>query len=284
MKKRTAAFTLSMMLAMGISSFAADEDADAWYRIYRANNKADGIILELPCEDEYTSWRIDWLNGKKSFSQESGFVRENGKMTASLDVTGERSGYSTFVASNELTGETKTLTVFTSEAGTVEVVQEGFFDTLPITEPLDMELSSGAGAWATLLTLDPDGTFEGGFHDSDMGETGPGYPEGTVYYSEFSGTFTSPFPAGPNMYGILLDNISITEPGLVNIEDGLQFVSCNPAGMLGYVYILCKPGTPLENMSQDALLWLMPDQEENETLTCYALYDKQSGSTFFSQK
>lgn len=52
--------------------------------------------------------------------------------------------------------------------------------------------SSGAGAWGTYFYLEKDGTFTGRFHDSEMGETGDGYPNGTVYISEFSGKFSAP--------------------------------------------------------------------------------------------
>ena len=41
------------------------------------------------------------------------------------------------------------------------------------------EFSSGVGAWSTELTMLEDGTFWGNFHDSEMGETGEGYPNGT---------------------------------------------------------------------------------------------------------
>ena len=36
--------------------------------------------------------------------------------------------------------------------------------------------SSGAGGWATELKVYADGTFEGHYYDSDMGDRGNGYP------------------------------------------------------------------------------------------------------------
>ena len=51
---------------------------------------------------------------------------------------------------------------------------------LPITSPMTYIFTSGVGAWETELTLYADGTFTGQFHDSNMGETGYGYPNGTV--------------------------------------------------------------------------------------------------------
>ena len=43
---------------------------------------------------------------------------------------------------------------------------------------MEFYFSSGAGGWATVMTIDADGTFSGNFHDSDMGTTGEGYPYG----------------------------------------------------------------------------------------------------------
>ena len=40
------------------------------------------------------------------------------------------------------------------------------------------EFCSGVGAWGTELTIGENGAFKGSFHDSEMGETGEGYPDG----------------------------------------------------------------------------------------------------------
>ena len=56
---------------------------------------------------------------------------------------------------------------------------------LPFEEPVELVFSSGAGAWGTVLELAPDGAFTGSFHDTNMGETGEGYPNGTVYLCSF---------------------------------------------------------------------------------------------------
>ena len=62
--------------------------------------------------------------------------------------------------------------------------------------------SSGAGAWGTFLDLNDDGTFSGEFHDSNMGETGEGYPYGTVYVCDFSGKFSEPEKINEYTYSI----------------------------------------------------------------------------------
>ena len=47
--------------------------------------------------------------------------------------------------------------------------------------PSEFVFSSGAGAWATILNIESDGTFTGEYHDSDID---------TVWICEFSGKFT----------------------------------------------------------------------------------------------
>ena len=51
--------------------------------------------------------------------------------------------------------------------------------------PSEFELSSGAGGWATILKLNKDGTFTGQYYDSDLGDTGEDYPNGTVHFCTF---------------------------------------------------------------------------------------------------
>lgn len=59
--------------------------------------------------------------------------------------------------------------------------------------------SSGTGGWSTTLSIGPNSTFSGVYHDSDMGVTGPGYPGGTVSYSKFSGQFKQVHQLNPNL-------------------------------------------------------------------------------------
>lgn len=65
-------------------------------------------------------------------------------------------------------------------------------DSEPTFETLagEYHFLSGAGGWETVLTVNRDGTFYGQYHDSEMGEYDPvKYPNGTVYYCSFSGSF-----------------------------------------------------------------------------------------------
>ena len=49
------------------------------------------------------------------------------------------------------------------------------------------EFSSGAGGWSAGLRIGEDGSFTGDFHDSEMGDMGEEYPNGTIYCCSFSG-------------------------------------------------------------------------------------------------
>ena len=59
---------------------------------------------------------------------------------------------------------------------------------LPFNQPLTMEFHSGAGGWCTELVLNPDGSFEGDYYDTDMGVSGEGY-DSTEYVCRFHGRF-----------------------------------------------------------------------------------------------
>ena len=57
------------------------------------------------------------------------------------------------------------------------------------TLPESFIFTSGVGGWGTDLTIAPDGTFTGSYHDSEMGAIGDENPNGEVYVCAFSGAF-----------------------------------------------------------------------------------------------
>lgn len=66
---------------------------------------------------------------------------------------------------------------------------------------------SGSGGWGSSLSIGPNGTFSGDYHDSDMGSTGPGYPGGTISESKVSGQFTRAHQVSPTLYEIDIENL-----------------------------------------------------------------------------
>lgn len=67
--------------------------------------------------------------------------------------------------------------------------------------------SSGAGGWGSSLSVGPNGSFSGNYHDSDMGSTGPDYPGGTISESKVSGQFTRAHQVSPTLYEIDIENL-----------------------------------------------------------------------------
>lgn len=155
--------------------------------------------------------------------------------------------------------------------------------------PMEMLFASGAGAWGTTLTLNLDGTFEGQYHDSNMGENGDEYPNGTVYYCNFSGRFGSMMKLNDYAYYMRLEELVYdTEIGKEQIgEEGIRYVTAEPYGIAGgEEFILYLPGTPVEELNEDFINW-WPDaylwrNGELNTLTGYGLHNVNTGDGFFS--
>ena len=97
---------------------------------------------------------------------------------------------------------------------------------------LEWSFSSGAGAWSTDLRIQADGSFSGEYHDSEMGETGDGYPDGTVYGCSFTGTMSLAGKANENAWILRVDSLILDEGQVPEaIEDGLRFVTAGPYGL-----------------------------------------------------
>ena len=118
--------------------------------------------------------------------------------------------------------------------------------------------SSGAGGWGTDLNFEADGSYSGMFHDSDMGDTGRNYPNGTVYVCNFTGKLKgckkiSEYEYELNLGQILYENESGTE----EIEDGVRYVYSEPYGLAGTRTVRCYlPGMPVDDLPDDYLMWV----------------------------
>ena len=92
--------------------------------------------------------------------------------------------------------------------------------------------SSGAGAWETDLSIDADGNFSGMFHDSEMGDTGEGYPSGSIYFSEFSGRFGQLEKVDDYTYATTIESIEyVNEPGTEEIKDEMRYMYSEAYGL-----------------------------------------------------
>ena len=143
---------------------------------------------------------------------------------------------------------------------------------------------SGVGAWSTIVRIAPDGTFTGYFHDSDMGDDGPGYPDGTRYECYFSGNFSSLRKSGDHEYSMVCESL-ITEGklGEEKIIDGVKVITSTPYGFdnagLFYLYL---PGKRASELPEVYLLDWSHGNADSGTLACYGLFNAVDELGFIS--
>ena len=130
--------------------------------------------------------------------------------------------------------------------------------------PESFLFTSGAGAWSTELTIAPDGTFTGVFHDTNMGAIGDENPNGEVYICAFSGAFTDFRRVSNTVYTMRLERLETKDtPDEYYIEDGIKYIYAEPYGLndadLFYLYL---PGTPREELPEGFLRWVQLDEAD----------------------
>lgn len=157
----------------------------------------------------------------------------------------------------------------------------------PINEPTRFSFLSGAGAWSTELILYPDGTFTGGFHDSNMGETGDGYPHGTVYTCDFEGRFLITEQKDAHTYALSLEELKTDKTPDKDwwIEDQILYRAAEPYGLAdGETFLLYTPEKATADLSEMFLSWwpLRFEKEPPQTLGCYGIENVEEGTGFFS--
>lgn len=155
-------------------------------------------------------------------------------------------------------------------------------------ENLDFLFSSGAGAWSTTMQIHADGSFEGQYHDTDMGSGGEGYPNGTVYQSDFRGQFTTPVKVNDYTYSMQIARMDYEkEIGQEVIRDGVRYCYTDAYGLEEAQDILIYlPGTPLADLSEEFLIWVNGyDLTENGDigLPFYALNNEANEEGFVGQ-
>lgn len=178
-------------------------------------------------------------------------------------------------------------------------------DALPFEGGMEMIFSSGVGAWRTYLTLDPDGSFTGEYTDSDAGDTGEDYPNGTQYICQFHGSFGEIKQMSDTFYSLVLKElVTDTEhpEGEEWIEEGVRYVSSAPYGLDGEDGETLKPGAVFWFYTPEATgyepgsslygaaefcSW-MPERRrlvsETDTLDHYGLHNLETNYGFFSDE
>lgn len=168
---------------------------------------------------------------------------------------------------------------------------------LPLPEEnIEFCFLSGFGLWHTSIYLNRDGTFTGEYYDADMGATGEGYPNGTVYTCVFSGEFGDIEKLDEFSYKMTLTSF-ITEKVAGNewIEDGTLYVATNPYGLCeretGKIcreYIFYLPETPISHVPEDFANWRMfvPPRDEltDVILYLYGILNVTTNDGFFTEE
>lgn len=147
--------------------------------------------------------------------------------------------------------------------------------------------SSGAGGWATELYLNDDGTFTGQYHDSDLGYTGEGYPNGTVYISNYTGKFTEPQMVNEYTYSMTVEYIELErEAGQEYYENGTRYVTCGASELADAGELLVYlPGAMRENLPENFISWTnYGDISPENDLRCYGIYNPAQQLAFIGYR
>lgn len=189
-------------------------------------------------------------------------------------------------------------------------VEEG---PLPFDTAMKLWFGSGAGAWSTILTLHPDGSFEGHYSDSDLGVNGPDY-DSTEYVCQFHGRFGDIAQATAASWSMTLEELvldtgrPVGEEWIEPIEDSSynrRYISSTPYGMdsggeplkPGAQFVFYTPdasgkrGGELYGMEHESSelypFWIWwPERNaisegSGGALGCYALRSVETGYGFF---
>ena len=132
---------------------------------------------------------------------------------------------------------------------------------------LEWSFSSGAGAWSTDIRFNPDGTFSGEFHDSEMGDAADAYPDGTIYLCTFTGRMTLIEPLDEYSWRVRVDELEPDEQEAETIADGVRYVKAEPYGLsVGDEMRLYRPGTPVHLLSEEMRMWTHVQDMEDPPL------------------
>lgn len=191
----------------------------------------------------------------------------------------------TTVPTKEITTSVETTVAETTVPQTTvgaEFAEDGL---LPEGIPDDFTFASGAGAWATILKLERDGSFTGFYHDSEMGSNAEEYPKGTRYVCEFSGKFDNIVKINDYCYSMTLTEITTeNDYGEEWIKNEVRYIASNPHGIHnGEEFILYLPGTPVSELSEQFKSWspFLRGDDAPDTMSDYGIWNVNTGHGFF---
>lgn len=150
--------------------------------------------------------------------------------------------------------------------------------------PEEFIFSSGAGGWDTTFALADDGAFTGTYHDSDMGDRGSGYPNGTVHVCNFTGKFSEPEQVNDYTYKMNLEEFQIERtPGETEYRDGIRYVYSEAVGFNdAEEFFIYTPGAPVSELPEEFLIWVY-NGRNMETIPYYGIYNEGGGAGFVAR-
>ena len=133
---------------------------------------------------------------------------------------------------------------------------------------MEFRFGSGPVVWdrGTNIYIGSDGGFSGYYHDSDMNDTGDGYPNGTEYVCSFNGKFTALEKTGDFEYSMTCESVQPVEAmytngtvGDIEIVDGVRIITTVPYGFdSADEFKLYLPGKNIDELPEAFLNWVRP--------------------------
>ena len=208
----------------------------------------------------HSRWKIaevnasGWVNLRSAPTKDAP-VLEKVTDGATVTVLGETASKWCYVYSGSQYGYimSRYLRVGTQEAS----AQNGTEITAPFSLPADFYFSSGVGAWSSQMTILPNGQFWGYFHDSEMGVTGKGYPNGTMYECSFTGFFSDAHQVNNYEYQINVEKLqTFGSVGKKEIVDQILIITTEPYGVsLNERFSFYLPTAPDTLLPDEASRW-----------------------------
>ncbi|MGN0398981.1 MAG: S8 family serine peptidase [Blautia sp.] len=230
--------------------------------------------ITITGKDDGTEQKID-LDNDQTFSV---FLAKGG-----YTIKAKAEGYEETSQDITITEEqTNFVAILLNKTETPEESQENIFARMPS----GFEFSSGAGGWGTHLELNTDGTFKGTYSDSELGDTGEGYPNGSIYLCNFEGKFTTPKQIDTYTYTMKLEYLN-TEgtKGEEYIQNGMRYVMADAYGFdHADEFRIYLPGIAIRDLPDGFVSWLYAflDVQTTEILPYYGIYNVDGEEGFVS--
>ena len=280
--------------------YAWVHEGDEWQRdVYlRFSANSDGtlfaeeILMHEVIKDDDVNYHETWTQGDAEITQEAYTSLEN-QMVSRARAFLIRSRYDAPVFYDKIRAlGTMAMTYSQAEAYLTSLLDaeedlattdEAVFSRLEDTRFI---YSIGAGAWSTEFTMGKDGRFVGCYSDSEMGDAGENYPDGTVYLSNFHGRFGNVQKIDDYTYTLDLVELDYDEPLEMVYQDGVRIIPDSAYGLeIGKKHTLYLPDSLVEHLPAGYVECVSIPNAWSENpilLPFYGLYNAEDAYGFFS--